>query len=104
MTPRVMGSEVLPAARRFSKVVLRVPDRFLQGFQLCLVLLLDQRRQPDAGHRFGLGAGIASALHLFAENPWPIRSPAVARSRSGKDRLAQLAAKRWTTCRSRHGR
>jgi hypothetical protein len=66
----VIGSDVLPASRRFSKVVLRVAgNQFLQDLQLGFVLLLDQRRQPDAGHRLGLGAGIARALHLLAEHP-----------------------------------
>ena len=49
--------------------VARPRDQFLQGLQLGLVLLLDQRRQPDARHGLGLGAGITRALYLFPENP-----------------------------------
>ena len=70
MTPRVMGSEVLPAACRFSNVVLRVPETSsCKASSFGLVLLLDQRRQPDARAPSRLGAGIAGALHLFPENP-----------------------------------
>ena len=43
-------------------------DQFLQRFQLGLVLFLNQRRQPDAWHGLGLGAGLAGALLLFAEH------------------------------------
>ena len=53
----------------FGRRVLRLGDQVLERLQLGIVLILDQRRQPDAGHRLRLGAGVAGALLLLAEHP-----------------------------------
>ena len=96
ITPRVMGSEVLPAVRRFSNVVLRAAgDQFLQGLQLGFVLLLDQRREADAGHRGGLGLPFSQACCSPSPNTRVAHSTAArATARSGGQAFTVRADRR----------
>src|SRR3546814_182967 len=55
-------------AQALRRRVLRLGDEILERLQLGVVLLLDQRREPDARRRLGLGAGIARALLFLAEH------------------------------------
>lgn len=64
-------------------------DQILKRLPLGFVLFLNQRREPDAGHRLGLGAGIARALLLLPEHP---RSPLDCLLRRGPSLARQACA------------
>ena len=84
ITPRVIGSELLPAASRFATVIGVAPvTRILQRLQLGLVLFLDHWRQADAG--------VVCVFVQFSQ----------VRSRSPSTRVAKSAAA-WA--RTRFGR
>ena len=86
ITPRVIGSELLPAASRLASVVGRAPvTSSPQHLQLGLVLFLDHWREPDARRGLGLRAVFAGALLAFAQHA--VRKAAAA---PGDDQVWQV--------------
>ena len=87
-----MGSEVLPAACRFSNVVLRVPETSsCKASSLVSYSSWISGVSPTPGHGLGLGAGIAGALYLFPETRVAHSVACCGDVQVWQDRLAQLA-------------